>query len=449
VLQTLFYIPTKIGDVPLFGPGVLLVLWAIGSIGLLVWLVRRQGFNADTRAYLPVLLLLGLAIYFLPKIVGDTQGLPVRGYGVMLLLAVASSVGLLVARGKRIGIDPELIFSLSFWLFVAGILGARVFFVIQYWNESFYQTTKDGSFDFGATVRAVLNISQGGLVVFGSLIGGAIAALIFIRKHKLPTLVMGDLMAPCIVLGMAIGRIGCFLNGCCHGAVCDLPWAVQFPHGSEAYVQQVEDGSLRPYGIVFADRSSAPPKVEAVEEGTAAKLSGLQVGETVQSVLFRTNSSAEWKYKPVSTVAAARDALRLATEPGHQITLAVAKDGGYVRQLPAWNVPAVPPVSLPVHPAQLYSAIDAFLLFFVLLAYEPFQRRNGELLALLLVLHPISRFTLEIIRVDEPPQFGTPLSISQLISILAVIGGCVLWRYILSNGVPVPPRNFPTRPQPI
>jgi phosphatidylglycerol---prolipoprotein diacylglyceryl transferase len=195
VRQTLFYIPTEVFGIPLFGFGLLLAVWAMASVALLVYLVRKQGFNADTKAYLPVLGLLGLFIYALPMIVGEDRGLPIRGYGVMLLLAVTSAVALLVFRAKKRGYDPELMLSLSFWLFLAGIVGARVFYVIEYWEPQFRKET------VAETLAAVFNITQGGLVVFGSLIGGAIAALIFIARHRLPVLVMGDLMAPSIVLG--------------------------------------------------------------------------------------------------------------------------------------------------------------------------------------------------------------------------------------------------------
>ena len=104
-----------------------------------------------------------------------------------------------------------------------------------------------------------------------------------------------------------------------------------------------------------------------------------------------------------------------------------------------WTLTATLPRSIPVHPAQLYSAIDCFLLMFVLLAYEPFQRRNGELLAMLLTFHPISRFLLEIVRIDEAAMFGTGLSISQLISVVALAGAGVLWAYILRQRPRVSP----------
>ncbi len=91
--STLFYIPGEIAGWPVFGVGLLLAVWAIGSVLLLAWLVRRQGFNADTRGYVPVLLLLAAVIVFLLPAISDADGLPVRGYGVMLLVAVVAAWG--------------------------------------------------------------------------------------------------------------------------------------------------------------------------------------------------------------------------------------------------------------------------------------------------------------------------------------------------------------------
>ncbi len=423
--QTLFYIPIEVYGVPLFGFGLLLAIWAVAAIGLITYLVRKQGFNADTKAYFPVLGLLGVFIYALPLIVGEERGLPIRGYGVMLLLAVTSAVALLVYRAKKRGYDPELMLSLSFWLFLAGIVGARVFYVIEYWKPQFQKDT------LAATLAAVFNITQGGLVVFGSLIGGAIAALIFLARHRLPVLAMGDLMAPSIVLGMAVGRIGCFFNGCCFGGACELPWAVQFPFGSPPHIQQVEQGKLTLYGIEFDGDSNAPAIVAAVQPGSLAHRAGVRSGQEITRVVAQPAGSERIRQWKIETVGDAMTALFHLRDAGAEIRLGLTNPSEPQEQTVRWTIPAELPRSLPIHPTQIYSAIDGFLLLFVLLAYEPFQRRSGELLALLLTLHPISRFLLEVIRIDEASMFGTGLSISQLISIVALAGAVVLWAYIL------------------
>jgi phosphatidylglycerol:prolipoprotein diacylglycerol transferase len=424
VHQTLFYIPIEVGGVPLFGFGVLLAIWAIVSLALLVRLIRTQGFNADTKAFLPVLAVLGLFVYFLPAVVGEEKGLPIRGYGVMLLMAVSSAVALFIYRARRRGYEPEMMISLSIWLFAAGIVGARVFYVIEYWETQFHKET------LLKTLGAVLNVTQGGLVVFGSLIGGAIAGLVFLHKHRLPKLIMGDLLAPSVVLGMAIGRIGCFMNGCCFGGPSDLAWAMDFPFGSPPHMQQVERGKLALHGLRFEGDADDPAVIAGVEEGSLAARAGLKAGQQVLRIYAQANDEDRVREWNVATIAEAQGTLLRITGEGTEIRLRVSSADEPQRATLGWTLPARLPRSVPIHPTQLYSAIDGFLLLFLLLAYEPFQRRSGELLALALTLHPISRFLLEVIRIDEAPMFGTRLSISQLISIVALAGAGVLWTFV-------------------
>ena len=89
--STLFYIPAEIAGLPVFGFGLLLALWCVGGVLYLGWLIRRQGFNADTRSCLPVILLAGLVIAFVLPAICDERGFPVRGYGVMLALPSPSA----------------------------------------------------------------------------------------------------------------------------------------------------------------------------------------------------------------------------------------------------------------------------------------------------------------------------------------------------------------------
>jgi phosphatidylglycerol:prolipoprotein diacylglycerol transferase len=89
------------------------------------------------------------------------------------------------------------------------------------------------------------------------------------------------------------------------------------------------------------------------------------------------------------------------------------------------------PRSLPVHPTQLYSTIDALILCFLLLAYDPFRRRDGELTALMMTVEPITRFLIEGIRTDEAAIWGTPFTISQNISLAFLAVAIGLWIYIL------------------
>ncbi len=131
----LFRIPYSWGNVPIFGFGVLMAVWAIVGIGSLAMAVRRHGWNAETLSLLPLLLLFGAAIIGLPRVFPG--GLPIRGYGVMVLVGAAVGVWMATYRAQRAGIDREIIWSMAFWLFIGGMIGGRAFYVVEYWHEKF------------------------------------------------------------------------------------------------------------------------------------------------------------------------------------------------------------------------------------------------------------------------------------------------------------------------
>jgi phosphatidylglycerol:prolipoprotein diacylglycerol transferase len=409
MLQTLFVIPEKIGGVPLFGVGILLGVWAVAAIAILVWVVKKHGWGAEALSYAPLLATFAAVILLVP--VFFEGGLPIRGYGVMLLLAGSSAVALAVLRARQVGVSTDLIVALAFWLFVVGIAGARLFFVIEYW-EVFHRPT------LWETLLAVVNVPEGGLVVYGSLIGAGIAFVAFVRKHKLPLLAMADLIAPSLVLGLALGRIGCLLNGCCFGGYCELPWAIAFPPESPPYEEQLARGGL--YGMLIATEPEAPTEVALVAPGSVADQAGLKVGDQIT----RLNGV------PVDRGRQAGDVFEKLLSDGPSLVVETA-DG---REL-AFAAPGRRAHSLPVHPTQIYSAINAALLCFFVWTFYPFRRHDGQVIALLLTIYPVTRFLLEIIRTDESSVFNTGLSISQNVSLLVLAGMVPLWWWVLRQPV--------------
>jgi phosphatidylglycerol:prolipoprotein diacylglycerol transferase len=153
----------------------------------------------------------------------------VHWYGI--LLAIGFLVGLWTAsrRGLREGIVPDRILDAGVWLIVGSVVGARFFFVVSYWDESFA----------GRPWTEVLMVRKGGLVYYGGLVGGALAFVLYTRLKKLPLWKLADALAPSISLGYAIGRPGCVMTGCCYGKPTDLPWAIHFPVGHPTAPQGV------------------------------------------------------------------------------------------------------------------------------------------------------------------------------------------------------------------
>src|SRR5690606_15834824 len=105
---------------------------------------------------------------------------------------------------------------------------------------------------------------------------------------------------------------------------------------------------------------------------------------------------------------------------------------------------ALPERSRPVHPTQVYAAINAGLLGWFLWSYYPARRRDGEVVGLLLTLYPLGRFLLEAIRTDEGSFLGTGLSISQNISLVLLAAMAMFWWYLLRQP---PGRRFDPAPQ--
>ncbi len=250
-------------------------------------------------------------------------GVKIFGYGLMLFFAFLGSMNLAARRARREGLDPELVYDLALWVFVGGLVGARGFYVLQYWG-----TKVQGFWE-------IFEIWKGGIVLYGSILGGTVAFLAYRRVRSFPLRPMLDAIAPALAFGIAIGRLGCFLNGCCFGDPCNLPWAVSFPKHSPPWLAEVANGQIFPNAT-------------------------------------------------------------------H---------------------------TLPLHPTQLYSTVDGLILFALLNAYFPLRRRDGQVMGLLMLTYPISRFLVEYLRSDEG-AFALGLTISQLISLGVFAGGLLFWAYL-------------------
>ena len=421
MLRTIFQIPLEVGGWPVFGFGLLFWAWLAFSAVLMVWLVRRQGWTADTQSYLPILAIVAVAIAFVFPRIAEADGLAIRGYGTMLVLATFAACGLAAYRARQIGLDPEVIYSLAFWLFLAGIGGARLFYVIQNYQQFRGESIVE-------TVFKLVNFAEGGLVVYGSVIAASVAFVAFIAIRRLPALALLDVIAPSVALALGFGRIGCFLNGCCFGGVADVPWAGSSPADSPPWEHQVLEGDLYLHGLKF-DRTASGAVIADVEPDSPAAAAGMHTGDRVVAVGERK----------VESGIDAHAALVRVYRGGAALDVYVAGD-----EAPRhWTLP-VREWSHPIHPTQLYSSLNGFVLCLLLWAYYPFRRRDGEVIALLMTLYAITRFVIEIIRTDEGSFAGTGLTISQNISLGLLALAVALWITILSRPAG---SAFPLSPQ--
>lgn len=137
-------------------------------------------------------------------------------YGV--LLAIAFMVGLFVAgrQAKRAGLDANTITDLAVYVLIAGLIGAKLLLVIVEWQ---YYSTHPGD---------VVSVLQSGGVFYGGLLAAFPVAWWYVARHGLDGWKTADVLTPAVAIGQAIGRLGCFAAGCCHGRPAHVPWAVTF-----------------------------------------------------------------------------------------------------------------------------------------------------------------------------------------------------------------------------
>lgn len=133
----------------------------------------------------------------------------VYSYGLLLVIAFMVSSTLSSIEAKKQNINPEVIFNLLFVGFIFGVIGARIFYVIQNFNYFFENPYE------------IIMLQHGGLSWFGGLILGVFSAILYIRSKKLSIYKVFDLVIPFVALAQAIGRVGCLLNGCCYGKVSE------------------------------------------------------------------------------------------------------------------------------------------------------------------------------------------------------------------------------------
>ena len=158
---------------------------------------------------------------------------PVHSYGFMLALSFLLGIWIASVRAKRAGLDPTVIADVGFWVILSAIVGARAYYVLLHFEE------------FRGDLISIVNpfhggiVGIGGLVMYGGFIGAILASILYFSITKRPFLRYADASAPSVALGVALTRIGCFLNGCCYGSGA-AHCGISFPMSSAAGVYQHE-----------------------------------------------------------------------------------------------------------------------------------------------------------------------------------------------------------------
>lgn len=144
-------------------------------------------------------------------------GFRLHSYGVLVALAIFAALWVGAREARRKGFVPGVVEDLALPVIVAGFLGGRLAHVLGWEPELLWRDP-----------LGILAVWRGGLAIHGALLAGFGAALWFCRRQRLDTWALADTLAPAIILGQAIGRLGCLLSGDSYGRPTDLLWAVTF-----------------------------------------------------------------------------------------------------------------------------------------------------------------------------------------------------------------------------
>lgn len=304
----------------------------------------------------------------------------IRSYGLMLMIAFLGGTWWAARRAERVKASGELIVNCGFVALLAAIVGARLFYVIHYWDRHFA----------GRGFWAVANITAGGLEFYGGFLGAFAALLVYLWWNRVSLRLYLDIIAPSLAFGLAVTRIGCFLNGCCWGGACPehLAWSVRFPYQSPAFDRQWHERTLAlPAELIYVNHG-----------GTLA---------------YPLNPMVE-NPKPNDAIAVHARKFGLQREQLVAQASALRSNG--------------------LHPVQLYSSINAALLAILLSAVFYRRKRHGVVVAMFMMLYPIMRVFEEIIRTDNPHDTAG-LTVSQFISILIFAMG--LGIYLMLRRLPL------------
>lgn len=148
--------------------------------------------------------------------------LDVRWYGIMVVLAVVAVIAIALLEARRVGVSEEHIYSIALWAIIGGVIVSRLVHVIDRWD---YYVAHPGQI-----------VGFAGLTIYGAVIGALLAVLIYTWVNKLSFWQLADVVAPGALLGQAIGRIGCIINGCCFGLENPPSWAgaIVYTHDNHA-----------------------------------------------------------------------------------------------------------------------------------------------------------------------------------------------------------------------
>lgn len=169
-------------------------------------------------------------------------------YGLMFVLAAIVSISFAMLRAKQRGVPVDDTLYMCLFAVIGAVVGAKLLYIITMIGPVIKNW--DAMTEANVSIWQIIAYAAGGLVFFGGLIGGVFGGIIYMKMFKLSIPEYADLVAPCIPLAHAIGRIGCLLGGCCYGI--ESPYGVIF-NNSPALPAELHNIKLLPVQLIETD----------------------------------------------------------------------------------------------------------------------------------------------------------------------------------------------------
>ncbi len=303
-------------------------------------------------------------------------GITVKSYGLIMVMGFLAAVALMRKIAVKEGQDPDHITNVALYTLLAGIVGARFFYVIHHYDD--FQ---------GQAWWAVFATWRGGLELVGGVILSIFVTVGYLVKQKLSVPKYLDILAIGLMLGLSFGRVGCFFSGCCWGKPTDAAWSIRFPYASDAYLSQINPDPKRNREL---------------------------------PLLVLPKEYFGWV-----------DSEGVNRYPNH------LKHLDLLAESQRYDVTKGQYRCLAVHPTQLLSSLCALaicgILYFAWLRF--LRRRPGRTFCLMLIIYGVVRFFLEFLRDDNPFESGwwtlyNGWTVSQNIGLYMSIAGLFGWVYL-------------------
>jgi phosphatidylglycerol:prolipoprotein diacylglycerol transferase len=275
--------------------------------------------------------------------------LTVKSYGTMMVIGFLAAVFVMGRMAKQSGYKPEHVTNAALYSLLVGILGARMFYVFHHRHQ------------FTDNFFSVFAVWQGGLEFLGGVVLVIVFLVLYLRRNRQPMWEYMDILAIGLMIGLGFGRIGCLLNGCCHGKVTDSAIGIRFPYDSFAYNSQVSPDP---------DRKRTEPLLKIDNDFFYLSADGKRI----------LTKDGKWVLKPFEELTDAQKQ-RVTTGPYR---------------------------CLKVLPTQIISSVSAFLLAGAAYLFwrKYASHRPGLIVATLLWAYGVMRFLIEYLRDDNPFEYA-------------------------------------------